>query len=115
MSSQRSSSTGGSAVSPRPDCNVAMKSARPRVLLKAAVFKAIAAQRNRTLDEFARDLGIGDRQFDRLMGSEVSPSPKLRAVICAVLARSFDELFELKTEDVRPTPVSRGTDGACAP
>jgi transcriptional regulator with XRE-family HTH domain len=94
-----------------------MLSARSRVLLKAAVFKAIAAQRNITLDEFARELGFYDRHFYRLLGGQVSPSPKKRAVICAVLGRSFDELFELESEkEVQVSESSGpGSPGVYAP
>lgn len=71
-----------------------------RVVLKAPVFRKIAAQRNLSLNAFARTLGIGDRYFYRLLGGEVSPSPKKRAVICAVLCLEFDDLFEIHREEL---------------
>jgi transcriptional regulator with XRE-family HTH domain len=73
-----------------------MRSRESRVVARASVFRALAAQRNQTLDEFAKTLGIAERHFYRLLRGKVSPSPATRAAICEALELPFDELFEFE-------------------
>lgn len=73
-----------------------------RVYLKAATFKALAAKQNQALHETFRDCDVTWRQGRRMLRHEVSPSPRTRRKMCAVLSCTFDNLFEI-AQDGRVT------------